>query len=138
MKQQIIDQLQLLIRDEIAEDVFTKAEELGNEYLKISNQQHHEMLDRFIGEGGIAKDFEPPKDPLDSKFSELINILNDREKKFKKERKEDTAEKLVAKQRIADELEKLIAEETNISKAFHRFRELQTKWNDIGNVATTK
>ena len=138
MKQEIIDQLQLLIREEISEDVFTRAEELGTEYLKISNQQHHEMLDRFISEGGRSKDFEPRKDPLDGKFSELMNILNDRGKKFKKERKEDTVEKLAAKQQIAAELEKLIAEETNISKAFQRFRELQAKWNDIGNVATTK
>jgi len=138
MKQQIIDQLQSLVREEISEEVFIKAEELGKDYLNISNEQHHQALDRFISEGGNAKDFEAPKDPLDSKFSELINILSDRGKKFKKERKEDTVEKLAAKQQIADELEKLIAEETNIGKAFHQFRELQTRWNDIGNVATSK
>src|SRR5262245_1983125 len=136
MKQEIIDQLQALVREEISEEVFHKADELGTEYMKACEEQNHHLLDQFVAEGGSAKDFEPPKDPLDGKFSELINILNDREKKFKKVRKEETTEQLAAKKEIVDELDKLIAEETNIGKAFHRFKELQSRWNDIGNVPT--
>src|SRR4051812_21988607 len=92
MKQEIIDQLQALIREEISDEVFQKAEELGNEYMKACDELHHMLLDRFVSEGGSARDFEPPKDSLDGKFSELIHILNDRGKKFKKVRKEETSE----------------------------------------------
>ncbi len=134
MKQAIIDQLETLIKEEQTNELFSKAEELGSEYLKVCDQVNHELLDKFISEGGVAAEFEAPKDPLDGHFNELIHILNDREKKFKKQHAKEVAEKLTGKQQIVDDLEKLVAEETNIGRAFQQFKELQTKWNDIGNV----
>lgn len=134
MKQAIIDQLETLIREEQTDELFSKAEELGSEYLKACDQQTHELLDQFIAGGGTAADFEAPKDPLDSHFNELIHILNDREKKFKKQHAKEVTEKLAAKQQVVTDLEKLVAEETNIGRAFQQFKELQAKWNEIGNV----
>ena len=134
MKQAIIDQLEVLIKEDQTDELFSKAEELGSEYLKACDQNNHELLDKFIAEGGNAAEFEAPKDPLDSHFNELIHILNDREKKFKKQHAKEVEEKLVAKQQVVTDLEKLVAEETNIGRAFQQFKELQSKWNDIGNV----
>ncbi len=134
MKQAIIDQLELLIKEEQTDELFSKAEELGSEYLKECDQLNHELLDKFIAEGGASADFEAPKDSLDSHFNELIHILNDREKKFKKQHAKEVSEKLTGKQQIVADLEKLVAEETNIGRAFQQFKELQTKCNEIGNV----
>jgi len=134
MKQAIIDQLEVLIKEDQTNELFSKAEELGSEYLKVCDQHNHELLDKFIAEGGNAAEFEAPKDPLDAHFNELIHILNDREKKFKKQHAKEVTEKLAAKQQVVTDLEKLVSEETNIGRAFQQFKELQSKWNDIGNV----
>jgi len=134
MKQAIIDQLETLIKEEQTEELFSKAEELGSEYLKACDQHNHELLDQFIAGGGSAAEFETPKDPLDSHFNELIHILNDREKKFKKQHAQEVTEKMAGKQQIVADLEKLVGEETNIGRAFQQFKELQAKWNEIGNV----
>ena len=134
MKQAIIEQLETLIKEEQTDELFSKAEELGSEYLKACDLHNHELLDQFIAGGGTAADFEAPKDPLDSHFNELIHILNDREKKFKKQHAKEVSEKLEGKQQIVAELEKLVGEETNIGRAFQQFKELQNKWNEIGNV----
>ena len=96
MKQAIIDQLEVLIKEDQTNELFSKAEELGSEYLKVCEQYNHELLDQFIAEGGNAAEFESPKDPLDSHFNELIHILNDREKKFKKQHAKEVTEKLAA------------------------------------------
>ncbi len=134
MKEEIIQQLEALVKEGISEEVFIKADELGTEYLKVCEQKNHELLDDFISNGGTAKDFEAPKDPFDSHFNELIHILNDRQRKFRKEKQEEVTAALQSKQQIVEELEKLVAEETNIGRAFQRFKELQNRWNEIGNV----
>jgi hypothetical protein len=134
MKQAIIDQLETLIKEEQTDELFSKAEELGSEYLKACDQHNHELLDLFVAGGGASADFEAPKDPLDNHFNELIHILNDREKKFKKQHAREASEKLVAKQQIVTDLEKLVGEETNIGRAFQQFKDLQAKWNEVGNV----
>jgi hypothetical protein len=133
-KEEIIGRLEELSKEEINEDIFSRADELNNDYIKACEQQNHELLDKFIEEGGNANDFTAPKDALDARFNELLHILNDREKKFKKLLQEEITTKLSVKQQIVDELEKLINDETNMGKAFQHFKELQTKWTEIGNV----
>src|SRR5689334_6155520 len=103
-KEEIIEQLEALTKDEISEDVFVRADELNGAYLKACEQKNHELLDKYIEEGGNSHDFTPPKDALDGKYNELIHILNDREKKFKKLQREEVAAKLEVKKQIVDEL----------------------------------
>ena len=133
-KEEIISQLEVLTKEEINEEIFTKADELKNEYVTACELRNHELLDKFIEEGGNAGDFVAPKDVLDSRFNELIHILSDRESKFKKLLREEITSKLALKQEVVDALEKLVAEETNIGRAFQKLKELQNKWTEAGNV----
>jgi hypothetical protein len=133
-KEEIIQQLEALTKEEINEDVFVRADELNSEYVKACDQRNHELLDKHIEEGGNANDFTPPKDALDGHYNELIHILNDREKKFKKLQREEITAKLALKQQIVDELEKLLSDENNIGKGFHQFKDLQNRWTEAGNV----
>src|SRR5438067_1814567 len=134
MKAEIIERLDELVKEEITEETFARADEIKNEYLSACEKITHEQLEKFIADGGHAEEFQPPKDKLDNRFSELLHILNDRESKFKKLRSEEIKTKFAAKEDIIHKLQKLISEETNIGKAFHAFKELQAKWNEIGNV----
>ena len=136
MKEEIIKRLEYLVKEEMTDETFAKADEIKNEYLQACETATHEQLEKFLAEGGLADDFHPPKDPLDNRFNELIHILSDRESKFKKMRVVEIKSGLKSKEEIMESLQKLIAEETNIGKAFNTFKELQAKWNEIGNIPT--
>ncbi|HRH67367.1 MAG TPA: DUF349 domain-containing protein, partial [Bacteroidia bacterium] len=136
MKEELITKLEDLTKENLSEDIFSKADEIKNEYLRECDRLHQELQQQFIAEGGLADDFEAPKDPLDGRFSELMHILSDRQSKFRKMKADEVDTKYKEKEAVIRELEKLIAEETNIGRAFQSFKELQTRWNDIGNVPT--
>src|SRR5947209_2825125 len=99
-KQEIIRRLEELTKEEINEEIFTRADELNSDYVKACEHRNHELLDKYIEEGGNANDFTAPKDALDGHFNELIHILTDREKKFKKLLKEEIAANLATKQEV--------------------------------------
>ena len=133
-KDDVISGLEHLIREDVTEELFSKANELKNDYIRIAEHLRQELLQKFQDEGGNPDDFQPAKDPADARFNELLLILDDRQSKFKKLRSNEIAEKLKAKQSLVDELEKLVNEETAIGKAFQSFRDIQNKWKEIGNV----
>lgn len=134
MKEEIISKLEELVKENIQEEVFSRADELKNNYLTECEKVQQDLLQAFLNEGGNADDFEAPKDPHDDRFNELLHILYDREKMLKKMKNEEVQSRIKAKEQVIADLEKLIAEETNIGKAFSTFNELQAKWNEIGNV----
>lgn len=134
MKEEIISKLEELIKENIQEEVFSKADELKDNYLTECEKVHQDLLQQFLNDGGNSDDFEAPKDKLDDRFNELLHILSDREKMLKKMKKDEVQDRIKGKEQVIADLEKLIAEETNIGKAFSQFNELQTKWNEIGNV----
>src|SRR5436190_6290130 len=101
-KEEIISRLEGLTKEEINEEIFTRADELKNEYVTACELRNHELLDKFIEEGGNAAEFVAPKDELDSRFNELIHILSDRESKLKKLLREEIASKLAQKQEVVD------------------------------------
>ena len=136
MKEELILKLEELLKEDASDDTISRANEIKNDYLKACETVTQDQLTKFLEDGGNSDDFEPKKDPLDTRFNELLVIFSDRDQKQKKVLQSETASKLKAKENIITELEKLIAEEANIGKAFHAFKELQTKWNEIGNVSS--
>ncbi len=136
MKEEIIKRLEELVKEEMTDETFAKADEIKNEYLRACETASHEQLEKFLAEGGNADDFQPEKDPLDNNFNDCLRILSDRESKFKRVKKDEVHSKMKAKEEVINELQKLISEETNIGKAFNAFKDLQAKWNEIGNIPT--
>lgn len=136
MKEELIIKLEELTKETVSEETFSKADEIKNDYLRECDRLHQELQQQFIADGGLVDDFEPPKDPLDNRFSELMHILSDRQSKFRKMKADEVDSKYKEKEAVIAELEKLISEETNIGKAFNTFKDLQNRWNEIGNVPT--
>ncbi len=136
MKEELIQQLESILNIEVSDETFSRADEIKNQYLCACEELNNELLQKFLAEGGLNDNFNPPKDIRDSRFSELMHILSDRENKFRKILKEEVVSKQKQKEEVIASLEKLISEESNIGKAFHSFKELQAKWNEIGNVPT--
>ncbi len=136
MKEELIQQLEDVLKEEVSDQTFSRADEIKNQYMRACEELNSELLQKFLAEGGLSDNFNSPKDLRDSRFSELLHILSDRETKFRKVLKDEVITKQKQKEEVIASLEKLIAEESNIGKAFHSFKELQSKWNEIGNVPT--
>ena len=134
MKEELIQQLEDLLKEDMTDEIFSRADDIKNQYLHECDVINNELIQAFLSEGGLAENFEPPKDLRDSRFSELLHIFSDRQQKHQKMRADEITNKLKEKENIIAQLEKLISEESNIGKAFHDFKELQAKWNEIGNV----
>jgi predicted DNA-binding protein YlxM (UPF0122 family) len=134
MKEELIQQLEDLLKEDISSETLSRADEIKNQYLRVCEQTNNELLQGFLAEGGQADDFEAKKDPLDNRFNELLHIFVDRDAKFRKMQVNEIASRQKEKEQVIADLEKLINEETNIGKAFQTFKELQTRWNEIGNV----
>jgi predicted DNA-binding protein YlxM (UPF0122 family) len=134
MKEELIQQLEDLLKEDVSTETLTRADEIKNQYLRACEEINNELLQTFLAEGGLADAFEAKKDPRDSRFNELLHIFVDRDVKFRKVQANEIQNKLKEKEQVIADLEKLIAEETNIGKAFQAFKELQTRWNEIGNV----
>lgn len=136
MKEELIQQLEDLLKDEVTAETLARADDIKNQYLHACEVINNDLLQSFLAEGGQADNFEAKKDPRDGRFSELLHIFSDRESKHRKMRADEITAKQKEKEQVIADLEKLIAEESNIGKAFQSFKELQTRWNEIGNVPT--
>ena len=136
MKEELLQKMEDVLREEVSDETFIRADEIKNQYMQACEELNNELLQSFLAEGGLADNFNPPKDHRDSRFSELLHILSDRESKFRTVLKDEIVSKRSQKEDVIAKLEKLIAEESNIGKAFHAFKDLQAKWNEIGNVPT--
>src|SRR6185436_12237040 len=98
-----IQQLEVLVKEDVSPETFSRADELKNQYLRLCDEINNETLQNFLNEGGHAENFEPKKDIRDSRFSELMHILSDRETKFRKVRNEEVLVKQKEKEKIIEE-----------------------------------
>ena len=57
---------------------------------------------------------------------------------YRKNREEQENKNLIIKQNIISEIDKLVKEEESIKVTFEKFKVLQKKWRNTGNVPITK
>ena len=107
MKEELIQKLEDLLKEEVTTETFAQADDLKNQYLQKSEEMNNETLQNFLKEGGLVENFETQKDPNDSRFSELMHILSDRESKFRKMRTDEIVTKQKEKEKVIADLEKI-------------------------------
>lgn len=134
MKEELIKQLEGFSAEEISDDLIRRVEEVRSEFEHEISESHNQLLESFLAAGGHTSEFIPEKDPLDGRYKELINVLDERIRKFKKTRKAGERDLIKAKEEIIEKLNHLISEEENIGRAFAEFKSLQQRWNELGNI----
>ncbi len=134
MKDDLIKQLEEFVQEDVSDNLIRKVEEVRNEFEYEINENHNQLLESFLAGGGHTSEFVPAKDPLDGRYKELINVLDERIRKFKKDRKVGQRDVLKLKEDVIDKLNHLISEEENIGRAFSEFKSLQDQWNELGNI----
>ena len=89
----------------------------------------------------LAKDKAEAENPEDSSFVEIENIFKDIYNAYKKERSEynrqlekDAEENLKLKEAVIADLKELVEKQEDVNETFPKFREIQERWRNIGQV----
>lgn len=75
---------------------------------------------------------------MERRFKELMGIFNDRLEKYKAHVREEEEKNYEEKKKVIEGLREIITGEQNIGQAINKFRTLQRKWKNIGNVPASK
>ena len=88
----------------------------------------------FIEQGGNDEEFTPTVDNDEVRFKELFAVYRSERDRHIAELEANKEQNLKLKLEIIEELKELINSDENTGSTFARFRELQSKWKEIGLV----
>ena len=88
----------------------------------------------FVEQGGNDEEFIPAVDNDEVRFKELFAVYRNERDRHIAELEASKEENLKLKLQIIEELKELINSDENTGSTFARFRELQSKWKEIGLV----
>ena len=111
--------------------------------IKLEIVASEKESDGAIGE--TPADVEKPKtmsseelEAMERRFKELMGIFNDRLEKYRIHVREEEEKNYEEKKKVIEGLREIITGEQNIGQAINKFRTLQRKWKNIGNVPASK
>ncbi len=88
--------------------------------------------------GNAPDDFVEPKCPQEDEFNETIAKIRDKKNAWTNEMEAQRAANLSAKQEIIKQINDLALDTDNVNRTFPLYRELQDKFNAIGEVPPTE
>ena len=134
-KSEIVDMLALIIEQELAGDIRLQVEQLKTAFYKLHRAQVDAQL-REAAEQGVTIEIAPDAD--EARLKELLKVYRDYRDKVAAENEKVKEENYAKKLEIIESLKALISSEETLNITFNRFRELQARWKEIGQVPQSK
>lgn len=111
---------------------------LRQHFMNIEKKANDEALKLFEADGGKPEDFTPAENQLEAEFKTILNEIKDKKAAFLNEQNEIKEKNLAEKKAIIAEINRLAEDTDNVNKTFNDYRELQDKFNAIGDVPATE
>ena len=134
-KSEIVDMLALIIEQELAGDIRLQVEQLKTAFYKLHRAQVDAQL-KEAAEQGVTIEIAPDAD--EARLKELLKVYRDYRDKVAAENEKVKEENYAKKLEIIESLKTLISSEETLNITFNRFRELQARWKEIGQVPQSK
>ena len=134
-KSEIVDILALIIEQELAGDIRLQVEQLKTAFYKLHRAQVDAQL-KEAAEQGVTIEIAPDAD--EARLKELLKVYRDYRDKVAAENEKVKEENYAKKLEIIESLKALISSEETLNVTFNRFRELQARWKEIGQVPQSK
>ena len=134
-KSEIVDMLALIIEQELAGDIRLQVEQLKTAFYKLHRAQVDAQL-KEAAEQGVTIEIAPDAD--EARLKELLKVYRDYRDKVAAENEKVKEENYAKKLEIIESLKALISSEETLNITFNRFRELQARWKEIGQVPQSK
>lgn len=132
-RKQLVDVIRELSREDNFRKVDTVLREIKPLYDDLREKERNEALQRFIGDGGIAEDFEFKGDELDNTFDANYKLIRDRRAQFQKQQEDNKSNNLIRKQALLEKL-RVLVDHQGSENHFDEFKQLQNEWKSIGAV----
>lgn len=116
----------------------TEVSRLRQQFMNLEKEDNDREMTRFVAEGGNVEDFVAPENPYEAKFKEVLNVIKDKKAEYIAAQNAEREANLVEKNRIIDEILRLAEDTDNVNKTFATYRELQDKFNAIGDVTPSE
>ena len=134
-KSELVDMLAQILENNAAEDVRPQVEQIKTAFYKIHRQQVDARI-KEAAEQGVEAEVVADADEL--RLKELFKKYRDARDKAAAESDKIKEENYRLKSEIIEELKSLISSEETLNVTFARFRELQARWKEIGQVPQAK
>ena len=132
-KAQLLDLIKEKINSPNALKSDKTIQEIKNAFDGLSNKEREDAFQQFLGEGGIADDFEYRGSSIDKEFNIIFNEFKKQLYANRKEAEKQKEKNLVAKTELLNKLRELVdGEETTLSMA--AVKAIQDSWKSIGPV----
>ncbi len=132
-KAQLLDLIKEKINSPNALKSDKTIQEIKNAFDELSNKEREDAMQQFLGEGGIADDFEYRGSSFDKEFNIIFNDFKKQLYANRKEAEKQKEKNLVAKTELLNKLRELVdGEETTLSMA--AVKAIQDSWKSIGPV----
>ena len=135
-KAELVDMLAFILEQDLVEDVRHYVDELKTAFYKLHRQQIDNLKAQAEseGEGAQAEATEITPDADEARLKELLKLYRERRDRAAAESEKVKEENYRLKLEIIEELKALVSSEETINVTFTRFRELQARWKEIGQV----
>jgi len=134
----LVEVLEETVKEENVLKIKTRVALIKVAFLKLSKDYRQQKLDEFLNTGGTRESYVPEPDQLMETFNQVFEIYKKNKARFNEQQEVVKLRNLDAKKAILEELKELINSDETLKKTYDRFKELQTKWKEIGLVPATE
>jgi hypothetical protein len=131
-KAELVDMLAFLLEQDLVEDIRHYVDEIKTAFYKLHRQQNPAA--KAEGELETVDSAEVAADADEARLKELLKVYRERRDRATAESEKVKEENYRLKLEIIEELKALVSSEETINVTFTRFRELQARWKEIGQV----
>lgn len=135
-KEELISEIEVLIKNEKITDIKEHVEEINSVINAQFDAEQNEAKKLFLEEGGNVIDFRH-FNPLKKAFNEVYYEYRNKRSEFYQRKQKDQKANLAQRQELIEEVKNLrneIGGAENINTTFNKFKDIQERWNNAGNI----
>lgn len=133
-KEELVIRLEEILNAKQVHEIRREVEAIKINFYKKHRADTEIKRKKYVENGGLIEEFEVPHDAVEEKISELLKKYRDLRMEYNRHQDDAKLDNLRMRQEIIEEIKELNNSEESINKTFHEFRELQTRWREIGPI----
>jgi len=131
---ELVNTLTILIAERPVQEIRNDVENIKINFYKKLKIELEKKKKAFLAEGGDIIDFMPLEDPREIQIKDLLAKYRNLKSSYNKDLELQKQKNLEEKYHIIEEIKDLINRKESINKTFQEFRDLQSRWREVGVV----
>ncbi len=136
-KEALLERAKALLEKDGAEIQRDQITRLRLQFAALRKVEVDQARTAFAEAGNQPEAFQAPEDPMETEFNDVISQIRDKKNAWAAQQEEQRQANLKEKNEIIDRINALAADTDNVNRTFPEYRELQDRFNAIGEVPAT-